>query len=263
MRTIILAGIMLLSATIMQAQRGTITNREVALEGAVNFRDLGGYTTTASRRVALNKIYRAAHLSRLTSRDREEMERRKIHTVLDLRSERDTVGASDRLPFGVDYLLLPSNVCDSVLLTDDRAMSKLYADISYFKAIFRPFFKKMLLLPDTSAIVFHCSTGKDRTGIAAALLLYMLDVPKETIFADYMATCFYLQRHREQIIAEMTEKYGIQPQAIAGKMECNPQYLQTVFDVIAREYGSVDAFLAIEAGIGEYERFMLREKFIE
>ena len=254
----------------IEAQQRQASNREVALEGAVNFRDLGGYATTDYRRIVMRKIYRAGDISRLTDADMKELKHRKIYMVIDFRGEEEAAEAPDRLLPGTDYLPLPAgsgNITDFAAFINGHtsgkdAMVAFYSDISVFKEKYLPFFRKLLMLPDTSAVVFHCSAGKDRTGIAAALLLYALDVPMETIMADYVATNLYRKEENEKIIDYLVNEYAVDRRMAAEIMDANPLYLESTFNVLKRKYGSVDMFLYRELGMDETAKLKLREKFL-
>lgn len=262
--------IMLLHAGV-NAQQMPVSNREIVLEGAVNFRELGGYTNTEYRRIRTGRIYRAADISKLTDADMLELKKRKIYTVVDFRSKEESASAPDRLLSGADYLLLSAgNGSTSGLASFIQGhasgvdvMMAFYSDISSFREKYRPFFRKLLALPDTSAIVFHCSAGKDRTGIATALLLYALDVPMETILADYTATNIYRKEENEKMINLMIDTQGIDREMATQIMDANPQYLQATFDAIKRKYGSIELFLYRELGITEEARFIFREKYLQ
>ena len=255
---------------VMEAQHRQTPSREVALEGAVNFRDLGGYTTTDYRRISMRRIYRAGDISKLTDADMEELKRRKIYTVVDFRGEDEVAAAPDRLLPGADYLLLPAGSGNSAELaaffkgyaSGMDAMVAFYSDVSVFKERYRPFFRKLLMSPDTSAVVFHCSAGKDRTGIAAALLLYALDIPMETIMADYVATNLYRKAENEKMIDYLVNNHGVDRKMAAEIMDANPFYLESAFHALKRQYGSIDLFLYRELGMDEADKLRLRNKFV-
>ena len=255
---------------VTEAQQRRAPNREVALEGAVNFRDLGGYATIDYRRIAMGRIYRAGDISKLTDADMEELKRRKIYTVVDFRDENEVAHAPDRLLPGADYLLLSSgssNITNlAAFIKEDvsgrDAMVAFYSDVSTYKDKYCPFFHKLLMLPDTSAIVFHCSAGKDRTGIAAALLLYTFDIPMETIMADYLATNLLRKTENEIIIDYLVNKQGVDRNVAIEVMDANPLYLESAFNALKRKYGSIDSFLYRELGLDEAAKLRLREKFL-
>ena len=119
------------------------------------------------------------------------------------------------------------------------------------------------MLPDTSAVVFHCTAGKDRTGIAAALFLYALDVPMETIMADYFATNTYRREENEKIIEYLATEKGLDRKMVSELMEANPLYLEAAFQALKKKYGNIDSFLYKELGMNEAAKLRLREKFIE
>ena len=262
--------IIVLLPVAVEAQQKQASGREVALEGAVNFRDLGGYATTDYRRIHTGRIYRAGDISRLTDADMQELERRKIYTVIDFRSEDESAAAPDRLPTGADYLPLSAgsaNMTDWDVFTGGRSsgtdvMIAFYSDISAFREKYRPFFRKLLMLPDTSAVVFHCSAGKDRTGIAAALFLYALDIPIETIMNDYVASNYYRKAENEKIIDFMVHEQKIDRKMATEIMEANPLYLEATFQALKKQYGSIDSFIYKELGMNEAAKLRLREKFL-
>ncbi len=270
MKTLMIAAIILLPI-VVRGQRMPIINREIKLEGAVNFRDLGGYTTTEMRRLKMGRVYRAADISKLTDADMEELKRRHIYTVIDFRGEEEARQAPDRLLPGADYTLCPAgsgNTNDFAAFAGDNAsgrdlMIAFYSDISSFKEKYRPFFYKLITLPDTSAMVFHCSAGKDRTGIAAALFLYAMNVPMETIISDYVSTNIYRAEENKKMIDELVENYHISKQMATEIMAADPIYIQTTFNVIIRRYGSIETFLYQEIGLDENVLLVLREKFLQ
>ena len=253
---------------VVQSQQKQVSLREVVLEGAVNFRDLGGYSTTDYRRIAMGKLYRSGDISKLTDADMEELKRRKIYTVVDFRGEDEAAAAPDRLLSGADYLSLPAGSGNMAELFKKHASGKdamvaFYSDVSFYKEKYRPFFRKLLLMPDTSAMVFHCSAGKDRTGIAAALLLYALDIPMETILSDYVATNYFRKDENEKLIDLLVNEYGVDQKNAVEILDANPLYLETAFNALKRQFGNVDSFLYRELGINEAAKLRLREKFLQ
>jgi protein-tyrosine phosphatase len=252
------------------AAQGTPVEREVALEGAVNFRDMGGYATIDYRRIAMKRIYRAGDLSTLTDKDMEELKRRKVYTVVDFRSERERLAAPDRLLPNASYTQAPVGNCNLGNLhaftgsfsSGADAMLAFYSDVLLLKDACHPFFRSLLTLPDTSAIVIHCSDGKDRTGIAAALFLYILDIPMETIVVDYLATNICRKRANKDLLDSLVNRQGIEQKTANELVYASPLYLETMFGAIGRRYGSIDSFLYIELGMDEPTKLRLREKFL-
>ena len=245
--------------------------RDVALEGAVNFRDLGGYLATDYRSTLRGRVYRAGDLSNLTDADMEELKRRKVYSVIDFRAEDEAAAAPARILPGADYLLLPAGSVDlSGMLslaadhpTGRDAMAAFYSDVSYFREKFRPLFVKLMMLPDTSALVFHCSTGKDHAGIAAALFLHILDIPMGTIMADYLLSNQLRAVENQTVIERLESERGVERETAAEIMNASPFYLESMFGALRRQHGSIDAFLYKELGITETVKYRFREKFLQ
>lgn len=186
-------------------------DRLITLDGTVNFRDLGGYKNKAGQQVKWNKIYRADSLSSLSANDEEKLEKMKVTVDCDLRSTNEQAMAPDRLWDGVEYVdchVYAEAKDGSFKQEKDRSVYKLlhhipnvnennnflggiYQNVILSPASQRAFakvFANLLTLPEDQALVFHCSAGKDRTGMTAALILIALGVDEKTISQDYLLT---------------------------------------------------------------------------
>jgi protein-tyrosine phosphatase len=103
-------------------------------------------------------------------------------------------------------------------------------------------------------LAFNCSAGKDRTGMAAALVLTLLGVPRETVVADY-ALSDDLVDYKAQIAAgaNSTSPYAalarLPWEVVEPLLASDPAYIESALDAIAAEHGSVDAFIAGELGV--------------
>lgn len=115
---------------------------------------------------------------------------------------------------------------------------------------YREFFR-LLQETDDAAILFHCSAGKDRTGMGAALILYALGVPEQTVMEDYLASNGYL--------AGKYSRYAERFPQLKGMLEVKPNYLSAGIDSIRTAYGSVETYLREELGadIGKLREFYL------
>ena len=111
------------------------------------------------------------------------------------------------------------------------------------------FFDKLINLPDDQSLLFHCTAGKDRTGIGAALFLYSLGVPYKTIVEDYTATNYYRKDENVKAIAGMTKMMNIDPDAAKAMMAAKKEYLDANFAAIKQQYGSVDNYLKTQIGL--------------
>jgi protein-tyrosine phosphatase len=116
-------------------------------------------------------------------------------------------------------------------------------------------------LPDTSALLYHCTGGRDRTGMATALFLYALNVPQQIIEADFVASNVYLAPMHEKMYKGMSQMMQVDSSAVRKAMELRPELLQIFFGAITRKYGSIEKFMELELGLGKKELAELRRKY--
>jgi protein-tyrosine phosphatase len=265
----------LFSALAGQAQIADSSQRQVKLQGAVNFRDLGGYAVADGRHIRWDRIFRSADISKLTDSDLTVLKDRHIASVVDLRGVKESKQAPDRLNPGVDYILCPAGSDNALgdwmktiatIKTEsggDSMMRVFYTKTEFLADRYKPFFARLLALPDGQALLFHCTAGKDRTGIGAALLLYALGVPYETILNDYTATNYYRSAENEKMIHSMTQGMHISEPVARELLGAKREYLEASFGAIRQEYGSVDNFLKGPVGLDDAKLQQLRNKFLD
>jgi protein-tyrosine phosphatase len=245
--------------------------RHVPVRGALNFRDLGGYTTTDGHHVKWKVIYRSADISKLTPADLDTLRARHIWYDVDLRGTMESAKAPDKINPGTDYILCPAGSDSSnARMTQnmmqarngDSMMLGWYTNTAYLTARYQPFFAKLLILPDSDALLFHCTAGKDRTGIGAALLLYALGVPYATIEADYTATNYYRAQDNGRSLQSMVTQYHLNEGVARSMNSAKAEYLAVTFDAIRKQYGSIDNYLEQQIGLDTAKREELKKKFL-
>lgn len=246
--------------------------RGVKLKGAVNFRDIGGYATADGKQVKWGKIYRSADISKLTDDDLRIVADLNIKMVCDLRGEKESELAPDKLPSDTKRILLPAgsenvggaNSFMKYTKTPEQADSLIrsfYTRTDHLGKKYKPMFDELFNLEPDQALMFHCTAGKDRTGVGAALILYSLGVNETSIYQDYEATNEFRKDSNEQMIA-MFKQQGLSEQAARNMMAAKPAYLKAAFDAIEKQYGSVDNFLEKEIGLTSGRKSLLRSKFL-
>jgi protein-tyrosine phosphatase len=253
------------------AQIADSSIRHIPLQGAINFRDLGGYATNDGRHVKWKVIYRSADISKLTPADLDTLQARHIWYDVDLRGVAESAKAPDKINPGTDYILCPAGSDSlnaqmgktmSMTRDGDSMMLAWYTNTAYLTARYQPFFAKLLILPDSDALLFHCTAGKDRTGIGAALLLYALGVPYPTIEADYTATNYYRALDNGRSLQFMVAQYHLDEGVARAMNSANARYLAATFDAIRSKYGSIDHYLEAELGLTPDKREQLKNKFL-
>ncbi len=241
--------------------------RVLPLEGGVNFRDLGGYRTADGRVTKWEVLYRAGSPAGLTGNDMAELTRRGIRTVCDLRSAEErtsepnpfTKGNSAVTYWTRDYAMSMGDLgavltgpdasaekSRAALIASYRAMPEQHKDS--FKAMFR------FLAEGKVPLAFNCSAGKDRTGIAAALVLTLLAVPRETIVADYALSDDIVDYKAQlQDSTAKNPSYAFLTQlpweVVEPLLASDPAYIEAALDELAARHGSVEAFITKELDV--------------
>jgi len=256
----------------------TVAQRNVPLQGAINFRDLGGYATNDGRRVRWGRLFRSGHLSNLTKKDKNYLESIGVRTLCDLRVAEELANESTTMGgnFRIEILSIPPGVKDpyyfhqifkhadgpeSVLKAMHEVMRSLVLDSAqHYKRVF-----EILLETHENTVLINCSAGKERTGICAAMILEALGVPRETIFYDFMLSAIYFPAQAE--LPRVYEKYDVKPtgektrRLVMPLLETRKSYLQSAFDAIDQNYGSCKAFLSQRYGLGGGELAQLRDVY--
>ncbi|AIA07853.1 tyrosine-protein phosphatase [Streptomyces noursei] len=248
-------------------------DRRVPLHGAVNCRDLGGYRTEDGRQLRYGRLFRSDSLAKLTPEDVTAVGRLGLHTALDMRvpSEVSFDGA-DRLPSGLTVTSLPIDdtglfaamqaaiatkdpVAQQRLLGDGKAaalMSGMYPTFvtnAANRAAFGTMFAR-IADGDRVPLLFHCTSGKDRTGWLSYLLLRLLGVPHATALEDYLLSNT-LRREADAAVRAQLKQAGMMqdPDLLIPLQEVRTAYLSSGLDRLHRDYGSIPRYLATGLGV--------------
>jgi len=234
-----------------------------------NFRDLGGYETSAGEIIRSGMVFRSGDLSRLESDDASTIRSIGLRTILDLRdpagSEREPNRLNDpsvnqlRVDLTTRVLAELGARWHTLHLSESESLAYIRAIYSSLviervegvKTVFR-----YLARSEVFPLLVHCSIGKDRTGIVAALLLFALGVPEETIYADYMLSNDYLVSFREAAIAEPGYEHT------GPLLEARRDYLEGAFSAICDQYGSIESYLQDAIGLTHEMRTALKARLL-
>ncbi|RYD88697.1 MAG: tyrosine-protein phosphatase, partial [Sphingobacteriales bacterium] len=145
----------------------------------------------------------------------------------------------------------------------DSIMTTFYSNTHYLGDRYRPFFNQLLAVPNDESLMFHCTAGKDRTGIAAALFLYSLGVPYETIVNDYVATNYYRTAENARSVKGMTGMMHVDEGVARSMMSAKKEYLDATFAAIKKQYGSVDNFIKNQLNLNQKQLSALKSKYLE
>ena len=241
-------------------------SRHLNLEGASNFRDLGGYPTSDGRVVRWRQIFRSNHLGHLTAADAD------VVRALGVRSAFDFRGVEERAlaVCGIEEIIVHSLPIEPTVVATLRARlaaGSLSAEdaMEIMRESYRGYVRQNThsfrtlfshLVEDRAPLVIHCTAGKDRTGFACALLLHALGVPDELIGEDYLLTNRFYRRD-PSASSDLPDDVR---QAI-GSVEAS--FLAAGFDAVSADYGDLESYFRDGLGLGTRERTALKERYLQ
>ena len=259
--------------------RTEVAERHIVLEGDPNFRDLGGYRTKDGRTVRWGRIYRSGELADLTDADLATVEGLGIKLVCDLRAPTEIAAGPDRTPAGAESIQIPVTddsqdpvaIREAVLAGDVSGLGApgelLTKAGRSFVTDFAPEYSKILarlMDPAYRPALVHCSAGKDRAGLASAIVLLTLGVPEKTVIQDYLLSNKYRSAENERAITGVQALLDPEEvDVIRSLVEVRPEYLQASLDTMRKKYGSIDAYLRKGLGITNAERARFQRQMLQ
>ena len=258
--------------------------RVIELEGAHNFRDIGGYETEDGQTIKWGQIYRSDKLSELTDDDYVELTERNIQQVIDFRSDGERLTAQtdwrgEDIP-DITELSIGGSAADwsNKLATQLRSGDFTGTDIratfiDMYGAIpldntaqYRDMFD-LLVETDNRPVVIHCTSGKDRTGIGTALILSALGVPRDTIITDFLLTneTIDLERTAPNVAAQFSRnrEEPLDAEDLKPLIGVELSYIETYFAIVEEEYGSVDTYLRDGLDLTAEEQASLKTQLLQ
>ena len=242
-------------------------DRVLPLQGASNFRDLGGYPAEGGRPVRWRRLFRSDHLGALSEEDKGALGRLGLARAFDLRGERERAAHPYELPGVRQHLLtIEPVIVQSVqaMASEGRALT-----VPACEELMRDLYRRLVdeqahrfaelldqLVRDDTPAVFHCTAGKDRTGFAAALILLALGVPRTVVMDDYLLT----NRHFKPPELRWG---GIDSEVLAVMWRVQQDFLEAALERIDQAHGGIDRYLDARLGFGPTARTALRERYLE
>lgn len=259
---------------------GELAPRHIPLEGACNFRDLGGYQLACGGRLRHGLLYRSDHLGGLTSADRERLRELGIASVVDLRRQDERDEAPDRLGnVGIREIHLPVEIAGAQVTSIRKEVIAGRVDeagarecllqanrafVSHSSDVFSRFLH-VLLEHERMPLVFHCTAGKDRAGYAAALVLLLLGAPRHVVLADYLATNRFNAQFRERLMADLQEDEDVAARraAVNALMQVEERYLGAALTLIEQRHGNHEQYFTTALNFDASKQARLRELLVE
>ncbi len=258
-----------------------------------NARELGGFLV-GDKKIRHGCLLRTASLSNLTSEDKRVLtEDYRLSCIVDLRMKDERHNQPDPDIHNVKNHFLPVMELQDFpslgeefvrIISDPTAdrikLMHMAYDTGYFnndfyvrlilsergKNAFRGFFECLLNLPEDHSILWHCTDGKDRTGLASMLILTALGADRKTIMEDYLLTNLYNKEKLDKAragLAKMSVSDDFREVALFGCGAVYEYYMLNALKALDENYGSPSEYLKEELGIGKSECNELQKKFLE
>lgn len=255
-----------------------VAERLIPLEGAMNFRDIGGYRTSGGRHVRWGRVYRSDHLGDLTEQDESRLAQLGVQLVIDYRGprehadtpsrihaehaimrhdrpisdgEEDGLSLWDKISSGALTSFGPDELADYYATTFDRS-AHIFGEVI-----------TMAANPVHHAMAFHCTAGKDRTGLTAALLLGVLGVDDGQILDDYELTNRYRGGRRIEAERGPLAEKGIDIDDFLGLFTAPRRALAAALADLRLRYGSIEQYLRGPGGVGSDVVDALRRNLVD
>ncbi|MDO4537844.1 MAG: tyrosine-protein phosphatase [Coriobacteriales bacterium] len=283
------------AAAAATASAPTVENQSIGLTSVNNARELGGYVGDGGRTVKSGVLLRTASLDKISDEDKDNLlNKYHLTTVIDFRSSTEVEATPDPELEGVTNLNLhimdeakiaemassmmqylkegedPNDkivrlrlAIQSGIVSDHMYVDFLSSDVG--KAGYAAFFEQLAALPEGSSLLFHCTQGKDRTGMGAMLVLSVLGVDEQTIKQDFLLT----NEFNADLIAkerQMLESKGVTGDDLESFLMAMDGVKESSYDEVIswlkENYGSPLAYVTKELGVGEQQIQALRDKFL-
>lgn len=245
-------------------------SRHLSVSGTSNFRDLGGYAGHAGRAVRWRTLFRSDHLADLTPEGLQTLQKLGVVHALDFRGAQERQTQSYAWPqlrihhhaieptvvqqaFALVQAGGTLNVADSVTLMQETYRRFVLDNGAQFAEFFR------LLLESEGPLVFHCTAGKDRTGWAAALILYVLGVSHDDVQQDYLLTNQYYRRPA----AMAARAAQAMPQEILNVLwRVEASFIDSAYTAVTQTHGSMEAYVREALGLTAEDRAELHHRYL-
>lgn len=256
------------------------------LQTTHNARELAGFSTSGGGELASGLLFRSDALAALTDEGLQALADLRIGTVIDLRTDGERSRAADRLPEDGSVTLLPlpmqggamdemvkqllpaaggaglsvtqvAEILKQVPTLEHLYVAILAASAPQFATIARTVLESSRT--DRPGVLFHCTAGKDRTGLAAAVLLLVAGVPRDEIVADYTLTEQNLARGFAEALTSLITSLGVPltPALKTLATESPASAIETSMDWIAANHDDVAGYLR-SGGLTDAEYTELR-----
>ncbi|MCP1300255.1 tyrosine-protein phosphatase [Chryseobacterium sp. S0630] len=255
------------------------TEKVIHIKKVTNFRTVGNIKNADGRTLKEGKLYRSAHLHKLKKKSFDDFEKLGIKEIIDLRNSKEIAEKPDQMPVEAVYKKYSAFEDEGDQLAQARKLvlkGKVNASDADKRMIdfYREYvtenpetIKKIIteILESKDPILYHCTAGKDRTGITTALILTILKFDKETIYNEYLLSNNYrkdLVQKRLRLANTLHFLYPKMDLQVLEKLSwVEKRYLDAAFGEINKKYGSTEVYIQQALGISDAKRNEYIQKF--
>ncbi|MBQ7259746.1 MAG: tyrosine-protein phosphatase [Lachnospiraceae bacterium] len=242
-------------------------SKQLSFDKLHNIRDLGGMSAADGKLIADNCFLRSGHLEYLSEKDEEKL-KDSVGMIIDFRTDSERAEKPDLVLDNISYIHLP--VIEDLtagITREAEADRNLFATLGqkpieakkYMCDMYRSFagdgatrryseFVRLLLKKRDKAILWHCTAGKDRAGIAAAIVEEILGVSREDVIADYLSTNKYIEKDIE-FLTDFVKKQtgtdsGISDEALRYLFAAHEDYIGCYYEAVLEKYSDFENYLS-------------------
>ncbi|WP_203650884.1 tyrosine-protein phosphatase [Secundilactobacillus yichangensis] len=259
-------------------------NEAIPISGGLNCRDLGGHVTRDGRTVKCHKLIRSGHLSELTPTGQQQLLDYGVTVDIDLRSSAELRKYPDLIPSGIEFIHFPCLDNDDTESTGTvNALKSFYsrsAHSGYLRMLYvyrklvinehsqsamHQVFAYLLAHGDEATVLYHCSAGKDRTGLTSLLILSALGVAPEDVKQDYLLANKFLVDRLNQRIRDAKQAHANQNfiSSIRDLSTVQEDYYDQAMTLINYEFGGINAYLHDVVHLSDADIQRLRTIYLE
>lgn len=252
-----------------------------------NTRDLGGMPAAGGKVIRRGKLIRSGRLYKLPQDTVDALRKMGLTTVVDMRTERERTENPSTVIEGVKYYHIPLTCTATTGITHEKSMASTmfeeskrlknefgnadnYMQSMYEIILFSDFSRRQLkaffdiVAQEEGCILWHCAAGKDRTGIAAMLLEWLLGVDEELIVKDFVASDRFQRRKRLPqrlglVIAPVPRRFKL---FLYSQMKAKPQFIRGAMQSIKQKYGTVEQYFFKALGIDGGQIQKIKDKYL-
>lgn len=267
-------------------------SQSIGLESVINTRELGGYVLPDGKRIKRGLLIRGASLNRISREEKDRLSNLyRVKAIIDFRMDSEVLSAPDMEIPGASYHRLPAmdpKMCaeydgyyarggfkdmEDVVTRGfgvpevQKAARTMYSSMvesEYTRKQYAEFFK-IILSQEDGAVYWHCTQGKDRTGLASAFLLTVLGADMDLIMADYDISNEFYKEDLLKVEKLILSHGGTEKELSVAKtfVGANAEFFTEALNGLAKEFGSLTEFLQRGLSLSESDILTLRERYLE